>query len=123
MLPARSAVFAFDDLLISEGRKTKKARLVNSHPDKGGNKNVVIRRFVAQDELKDGTKYDALITAKETIEHGRRIYSLELEELNKASLRWMVNDDGTLTDKDEPSTGSPNNIVTQKHEKVKSIFL
>ena len=100
----------------------KKARLIKSHPDKNGAPNVTIRRFVAQDALKDGTKYDALITAKETIEHGRRIYSLELDELNKASLRWMVNDDGTLTPENKPSTGSPTDIVTCKKENVKTIF-
>ena len=102
-----SATLDLDDLLISEGRKTKE------HPDKNGAKNVTIKRFVAQDTLKDGTDYDALITAKETIEHGRRIYSLELDELNKASKRWMVNDDGTLTPENKPSTGSPDTIVTQ----------
>ena len=59
---------------------------------------------------------------RETIEHGRRIYSLELGELNKASLRWMVNDDGTLTPENKPSTGSPTDIVTQDQEKVKSSF-
>ena len=100
----------------------KKARLIKEHPDKNGAKNVTIKRFVAQDTLKDGTDFDALITVKETIEHGRRIYSLELDEINKASKKWMVNDDGTLTPENKPSTGSPNNIVTQKQEKVKSIF-
>ena len=53
---------------------------------------------------------------------GRRIYSLEPDELNKASKRWMVNDDGTLTPENKPSTGSLNTIVTQKQENVKSVL-
>ena len=45
-----------------------------------------------------------------------------LDELNKASKRWMVNDDGTLTPENKPSTGSLDTIVTQDQENVKSIF-
>lgn len=47
---------------------------------------------------------------------------MTLDELNKASLRWMVNDDGTLTPENKPSTGSPSDIITQDQEKVKSVL-
>lgn len=98
------------------------AKLVKTHPDKNGDKNVTMKRFVAQDEMKDGTKFDALITLKETVEHGHRIYSLELDEINKAALRWTVNDDGTLTPENESSTGNLINTLTNNTPKVKSIF-
>ena len=87
-----------------------------------GAENVIIKRFVSQDKMNDGTKFDALITVKESVEHGHRIYSLELDEINKATLRWTVNDDGTLTPENEPSTGNLNNKVTDNSQKVKSIF-
>ena len=48
--------------------------------------------------------------------------NMTLDELNKASKRWMVNDDGTLTPENKPSTGSLNTIVTQKQENVKSVL-
>lgn len=84
-----------------------KAKLVKVHNDlKHGMQGVTIKRFVAQDKMKDGTDFDALITLKESFDHGHRIYSLELDEINKASLRWQVNDDGTLSQR-EPTTGSP----------------
>lgn len=100
----------------------KKARLIKTHADKNGSKDVQIKRFVAQDKMKDGTNYDALITVKESVEHGHRIYSLELDEINKAALRWTVNDDGTLTPEDKPSTGNLQNNITDTAPKVKSIF-
>lgn len=99
----------------------KNAKLIKTHKDKNGNKDVLIKRFVAQDKMNDGTEYDALITLKESTEHGHRIYSLELDEINKAALRWTVNDDGTLTPENEPSTG--NSLSIRDNElKVKSIF-
>lgn len=100
----------------------KKAKLVKVHPDKNGDKNVTMKRFVAQDKMNDGTPFDALITLKETVEHGHRIYSLELDEINKAAQRWTVNDDGTLTPENEPSTGNPTNILSDNDSNVKSIF-
>lgn len=100
----------------------KKARLIKTHADKNGSKDVQIKRFVAQDKMKDGTNYDALITVKESVEHGHRIYSLELDEINKAALRWTVNDDGTLTPEDKPSTGNLQNNIIHTAPKVKSVF-
>lgn len=100
----------------------KKARLIKTHADKNGSKDVQIKRFVAQDKMKDGTNYDALITVKESIEHGHRIYSLELDEINKAALRWTVNDDGTLTPENKPSTGNLQNNITDTAPEVKSVF-
>ena len=56
--------------------------------------NVRIKRFVAQDNFKSGKKIDALIIVKETYQNGHRIYSLGLDEINKASLRWQSTKDG-----------------------------
>ena len=106
----------------------RKAKLVKTHADRNGAPNVKIRRFVAQDKMKDGTDFDALITVKESFENGNRIYSLELEEINKAAERWTVNDDGTLTPENEPSTAALPKSITDCPENyntpapVKSIF-
>lgn len=81
-----------------------------------------MKRFVAQDKMQDGTPFDALITLKETVEHGHRIYSLELDEINKAAQRWTVNDDGTLTPESESSTGNPKDSIDLSQPKVKSVF-
>ena len=99
----------------------KNAKLIKIHKDKNGNKDVLIKRFESQDKMNDSTEYDALITLKESTEHGHRIYSLELDEINKAALRWTVNDDGTLTPENEPSTGNKLSI-RDNESKVKSTF-
>jgi len=97
----------------------EKAKLIKTHSDeKHGQSYVKINRFVAQDTMDDGTPFDALITVKETTEHGHRIYSLELEEINKASLRWQVNDDGTLSQQ-ESTTGSLKSNITKDTNNVK----
>ena len=52
-------------------------------------KNVVsIKRFVSAGILQSGKKADVLITVKESISNGHRIYSIELDEINKASERF-----------------------------------
>ncbi len=90
-----------------------------------------INRYVAQDKFKDGTQYDALITAKETIENGQRLYSLELDEINHASKRFETIDksikkdfpavtgqkDETRTRQGTPATGSLNNTITHDNTK------
>lgn len=49
---------------------------------------VSIKRFVAAAILKNGKKADVLITVKESLANGHRIYSIELDEINKASERF-----------------------------------
>ena len=67
------------------------AILVTAHgnlknPD---DQNVVsIKRFVSAAILKSGKKADVLITVKESIANGHRIYSIELDEINNASERF-----------------------------------
>jgi len=52
--------------------------LVESRGDSGGDPNIAsIKRFATTIQL-DGEPATAYITVKETIEHGHRIYSLEL---------------------------------------------
>ncbi|MBO4319172.1 MAG: hypothetical protein J5857_01730 [Treponema sp.] len=50
---------------------------------------VSIKRFVAAAILNSGKKADVLITVKESIANGHRIYSIELDEINKASERFQ----------------------------------
>ena len=38
--------------------------------------------------MKNGKKADVLITVKESLANGHRIYSIELDEINKASERF-----------------------------------
>ena len=49
---------------------------------------VSIKRFIAAAILNNGKKADVLITVKESIANGHRIYSIELDEINKASERF-----------------------------------
>lgn len=44
-----------------------------------------------------------------------------LDEINKAALRWTVNDDGTLTPENEPSTGNLWKSVAWRNAGVKSL--
>ena len=50
---------------------------------------VSIKRFVSAAILQSGKKADVLITVKESIANGHRIYSIELDEINKASERFQ----------------------------------
>lgn len=113
------------------------AKLIKSHKDlKHGVEGLKINRYVAQDKFKDGTKYDALITAKETIENGQRLYSLELDEINRASKRFETDDkgikkglpymvvgqkDGTRPNQGKSATGSHNNTIARDGSKIKSL--
>lgn len=49
---------------------------------------VSIKRFVIGTSLKSGTAVDVLITVKESLANGNKIYSIELDEINKASERF-----------------------------------
>ena len=100
----------------------KKARLVASYPDKKhGDPAVNIKRFVSQDKLKSDKPIDALITVKESYENGHRIYSLELDEINKASKRWQPTTDGKAVYQ-ATVTGSPTDNIAQLEKKIKTIF-
>ena len=50
---------------------------------------ISIKRFVSAAILESGKKADVLITVKESIANGHRIYSIELDEINKASERFQ----------------------------------
>lgn len=56
---------------------------------------VSIKRFVSAAILQSGRKADVLITVKESIANGHRIYSIELDEINKASERFEGLSDAT----------------------------
>ena len=67
------------------------AVLAVSHPNlkNPDDPNVIsIKRFICQTELCSGKAADTLITIKESIANGHRIYSIELYEINKASDRF-----------------------------------
>jgi hypothetical protein len=62
----------------------KNATLAETIDDRGGDKNIVsIKRFAASINI-DNEPATAYITAKESVEHGHRIYSLELQEIKKS---------------------------------------
>lgn len=50
---------------------------------------ISIKRFLSQSKLKSGKEADILITVKESIANGHKIYSIELDEINKASERFQ----------------------------------
>jgi len=61
----------------------KHATLMETKPDNRGDPNIAsIKRFAAPVML-DGKPATAYITAKESAQHGHRIYSLELQEIKK----------------------------------------
>ncbi|MDR2674456.1 MAG: hypothetical protein LBC18_06205 [Opitutaceae bacterium] len=73
----------------------KHAILMETRPDEDGDKNIAsIKRFAAP-VIFEGETAAAYITAKESVRHGHRIYSLELTEIKK------------LRDKGEMPSGSP----------------
>ena len=72
--------------------------LVTSHGNlkNPNDPNVVsIKRFVSAAILKSGKKADVLITVKESIANGHKIYSIELDEINKAPERFRGLSDAT----------------------------
>ena len=101
----------------------KKSKLIAVRPDeKHNDQNVTIKRFVAQDTLQSGKEADCLLTLKESYKNGHRIYSLELDEINKASLRWQPTKDGKSVYQDSV-TGSPTaDTIPQSTAHRKSIF-
>ena len=64
---------------------------------------VSIKRFVSAAILQSGKKADVLITVKESQVNGHRIYSIELDEINKASERFEG-----LSDAAETNSGQGN---------------
>lgn len=50
---------------------------------------ISIKRFMSAAILKSEKKADVLITVKESIANGHKIYSIELDEINKASERFQ----------------------------------
>lgn len=56
---------------------------------------VSIKKFISAAILNSGKKADVLITVKETIANGNRIYSIELDEINKTSERFRGLSDAT----------------------------
>jgi len=101
----------------------KKSKLIAVCPDtKHNDKNVTLKRFVAQNTLKNGKETDCLFTLKESYQYGHRIYSLELDEINKASKRWQPTKDGKAVFQ-VSGTGSPiDDTIAHDSNAHKSIF-
>ena len=80
---------------------------------------ISIKRFVSAAILESGKKADVLITVKESIANGHRIYSIELDEINKASERFQGLSDAAEKSADRatktPHIDSSN--ITQNSEK------
>jgi hypothetical protein len=51
--------------------------------------------------LQSGKKADVLITVKESLTNGHRIYSIELDEINKASERFEGLSDAAETNSEQ----------------------
>ncbi|UTC93074.1 hypothetical protein [Treponema denticola] len=87
----------------------EKAKLLNTHTDiKNERSNIVsIKRFTAALTLSDGKSGEALITLKETEEHGHRIYSLELDEIIKPEQRWEAENDKSQRWETAKNSGTP----------------
>ena len=91
----------------------KNGSLVKTGKDKSGDVNIAsIKRFEAAIQL-DGKPAVAYMTIKESVEHGHRIYSLELRETKMPTV-----EDGTPSgDKDERAAprGCPLAVTDDNH--------
>jgi len=102
----------------------EKAKLLNTHTDiKNERSNIVsIKRFTAALTLSDGKSGEALITLKETEEHGHRIYSLELDEIIKPEQRWEAKNDKSQRWETAKNSGTPtaqaDSSITENAEAV-----
>ena len=64
----------------------KNANLVKTSPDKKGSENLIsIKRFDCNTNLLNGKKVTAHITVKESLQHGHKIYSIEVMNLKEKS--------------------------------------
>ena len=64
----------------------KNADLVETTPDKKGSENLIsIKRFDCDTDLLSGKKVTAHITVKESLQHGHKIYSIEVMSLKEKS--------------------------------------
>lgn len=90
------------------------ATLVEERPDRGGDPNIVaIRRYASPiTVLRNGqtTPATAWLTIKESEQNGNRIYSLELLELESASVSAEPRDEG-LTSNQRLRARTPDNTV------------
>lgn len=97
------------------------AILVASHGNLKNPKdpNVIsIKRFVAAAILKSGKKADVLITVKESIANGHKIYSIELDEINKASERFQgLSDAAETANRATKTPHVDNSIIADSAEK------
>lgn len=97
------------------------AILVTSHGNLKNPKdpNVIsIKRFVAAAILKSGKKADVLITVKESIANGHKIYSIELDEINKASERFQgLSDAAETANRATKTPHVDNSIIADNAEK------
>ena len=74
--------------------------------------------------LQNGKKADILITVKESIANGHRIYSIELDEINKASERFRGLSDAAEKSADR-ATKTPHvddSIIAQLEKKSSEEF-
>jgi NADH dehydrogenase/NADH:ubiquinone oxidoreductase subunit G len=90
----------------------KHAEQIEEHPDKGNDANIKsVKRFAAPVIFGEETGI-AYLTVKESLEHGHRIYSIELQEIKKPRLK------GSTLEKRTTAEASKSNIA-QKLEEVK----
>lgn len=117
-------------------RLFENAVLTETREDRKGSEHIIsIKRFSAP--FYTGKEFaEAYITAKESIQHGHRIYSLELEEIKKPSTvnqggrpdRHPRPADGTPSDADaewtkhNPTTESYNSKLLEKIEKSRQLL-
>jgi hypothetical protein len=90
----------------------KYAEQTEEHPDKGNDANIKsIKRFATPVIFGEETGI-AYITVKESIEHGHRIYSIELQEIKKPRLKGSTLEKRTTAEVSKLS-------IAQKLEEVK----
>ena len=74
--------------------------------------------FVAPAILQIGKKADVLITVKESVANGHKIYSIELDEINKASERFQgLSDAAKTADRATKTPHVDSSIIAQSEKK------
>lgn len=92
--------------------------LLETRPDKNNDPNIASIKRLAAPFYVDGDFAEAILTLKESVEHGNRVYSLELDEIRKPS----SSDKRGLENQADTRTLDGYEKITRKIEKARAFI-
>ena len=92
--------------------------LLETRPDKNNDPNIASIKRLAAPFYVDGDFAEAILTLKESVEHGNRVYSLELDEIRKPS----SSDKRGLENQADTRTLDGYEKITRKIEKARALI-